>query len=82
MKLVQGALPEVGGGEILGIAEAKGKPKRKKLRTKINGKFKDVCSADKNIQNATVEPLFIKYKGTVHLFIHGRLRRFACFVTH
>jgi hypothetical protein len=43
--------------------------KDKKTRTQINGRFTDISSADENIKNIIVEPLFKNYKTTIHLFV-------------
>jgi hypothetical protein len=36
------------GGEVVRISEAKGNPKRQKLRKQINVKFNNISNADEN----------------------------------
>jgi hypothetical protein len=63
---------------IIQISEAKGSPKRQKLRMQMNGKFND-ADENKYQKNITVEPLLNNYKKTMHLFIDRRLRNCICF---
>jgi hypothetical protein len=69
------------GGRGIQISEAKRcpPPKKKKLRTQINGKFNDISSAYEN-KKISVEHLFKNYKKTVHSFIDRRLRNCTCFL--